>query len=250
MAQAGPEGLWPVGCFEGREVLVTGGASGIGGALAAGFLAQGAKVTVTALSDGELEAGRAVMPSAIFRQLDVRDEEAVASLVSGFDRLDHLVNCAGAIRRGEEHDPAVFQAIVDVNLNGTMRVCAAARPLLARSGGTILNTASMLSFFGGGLVPAYSASKGGVVQLTKSLAIAYAPEDIRVNAIAPGWIETPLTKALVEDPERSGPIVARTAMKRWGKPRDLVGAALFLASPLADFITGVVLPVDGGMTSL
>ena len=104
----------------------------------------------------------------------------------------------------------------------------------------------MLSFFGGGLVPAYSASKGGVVQLTKSLAIAYAPEDIRVNAIAPGWIETPLTKALVEDPERSGPIVARTAMKRWGKPRDLVGAALFLASPLADFITGVVLPVDGG----
>ena len=115
-----------------------------------------------------------------------------------------------------------------------------------KDNGCIINTASMLSFFGGGLVPAYSASKGGIAQLTKSLAIAYAEQGIRVNAIAPGWIATPLTQALQDDPERSAPIMARTPMKRWGTPDDLVGPVMFLASPQAKFVTGVVLPVDGG----
>src|SRR5690606_16949684 len=133
---------------------------------------------------------------ADLRLLDVRDGAAVRRMIAGLDRLDVLVNCAGIIRRGEELDPVVFETVVDVNLTGTMRACAAARPLLRQSRGAIVNLASMLSFFGGGLVPGYAASKGGIAQLTRSLAIAYAEDGIRVNAIAPGWIATPLTAAL------------------------------------------------------
>ncbi len=128
---------------------------------------------------------------------------AVATAVAALARLDVLVNCAGILRRGAELDPAVFADVVDINLNGSMRTCAAARALLRASGGCIVNTASMLSFFGGALVPGYAASKGGVAQLTKSLAIAYAADGIRVNAIAPGWIATRMTQALQDDPARS-----------------------------------------------
>jgi NAD(P)-dependent dehydrogenase (short-subunit alcohol dehydrogenase family) len=127
-----------------------------------------------------------------------------------------------------------------------MRVCAAARSRLAARRGCVVNTASMLSFFGGGLVPGYSASKGGVAQLTKSLAIAYAADGIRVNAVAPGWIATPLSQALQDDPARTQAILARTPMGRWGTPDDVAGPVLFLASPATRFVTGVVLPVDGG----
>jgi NAD(P)-dependent dehydrogenase (short-subunit alcohol dehydrogenase family) len=173
----------------------------------------------------------------------------------------------------------VFEQVIDINLTGTMRCCSAARPLLAKTGGAIVNIASMLSFFGGGLVPGYSASKGGVAQLTKSLAIAYAADTIRVNAVArghvsdriarmrgarpshasrtriaprlpgrhgPGWIATPLTESLQQDTARSQAILDRTPMKRWGRPEDVAGAVLFLCSPAAAFITGTILPVDGG----
>ena len=195
----------------------------------------------------ETAAGRAGTTAQV---LDVRDGAAVqalvADLVANHGPLDVVVNCAGVIRRGAEHDPVAFADTVDINLNGTMRVCAAARPALAARRGCIINTASMLSFFGGGLVPGYSASKGGVAQLTKSLAIAYAADGIRVNAVAPGWIATPLTQALQDDAARSQQILARTPLGRWGTPADVAGPVLFLASAAAQFVTGVVLPVDGG----
>jgi NAD(P)-dependent dehydrogenase (short-subunit alcohol dehydrogenase family) len=238
--------FWPNDCFKEHQVLITGGTSGIGAAIARGFLLEGASVAVTGVSVAEVEKALAGMPAVDARVLDVRDATAIDALIGGFKRLDHVVNCAGVIRRGEELDPEIFADVVDINLNGTMRVCAAARPLLARSGGTVVNTASMLSFFGGGLVPAYAASKGGIAQLTKSLAIAYAGDGIRVNAIAPGWIETPLTEKLRSDPERNAAVLSRTPMKRWGKPEDLVGGVLYLASPIASFVTGTVLVIDGG----
>ena len=239
---------WAGAFFAGRRVLVTGATSGIGAGIARGFLAAGADVVATGVTEAEVDAARAEdqLKAADLRQLDVRDGAAVTELVGRLAGLDAVVNCAGLIRRGDELDPEIFGAVVDINLTGSMRVCAAARPLLAQSGGAIVNMASMLSYFGGGLVPGYAASKGGIVQMTKSLAIAYADDGIRVNAIAPGWIETALTEPLRADPARSAAILSRTAMKRWGRPEDLVGGVLFLCSPAAGFITGAVLPIDGG----
>jgi NAD(P)-dependent dehydrogenase (short-subunit alcohol dehydrogenase family) len=228
--------------FSGQMVLVTGGTSGIGLAIAQGFRRAGATVIVAGLPAHQASELQGLEVS----DLDVTDNTSVESLLVKLDRIDVLVNAAGMIRRGQEHNIDVFQQVLDVNLNGTMRVSMAAYEKLASVEGCVVNVASMLSFFGGGLVPAYSASKGGIAQLTKSLAIAWAPKGVRVNAVAPGWITTPLTQALQDDPARAATVLARTPMARWGKPEDVVGPTLFLCSNAANFITGVILPVDGG----
>lgn len=234
--------------YTGKVVLVVGGTTGIGAGIAAAFADLGAVVTVTGATAAECATARA---AGDFRgrdaiAIDVRDQPAVARLIDDLPRLDVLVNCAGIIKRGTEHNVAAFEEVLAINLTGTMRTCTLGREKLRHSRGAIVNTASVLSFFGGGLVPAYASSKGGVAQLTKSLAIAYAPDHIRVNAIAPGWVATPLTQALQNDAQRSAAILARTPLGRWAHPDDIAGAAVFLCSPAARFITGIVMPVDGG----
>ena len=232
-----------------RRALITGGSGGIGYGVALAMVEAGYAVTVTGLTESEV-AAVPIRDGLEAATLDVTRQDSVDACLGHFDRLDALVNCAGIILRGgAEYAIEAFKTVIDVNLTGTMRMCVAAKPLLDRRGGAIVNTASMLSFFGGPLVPAYTASKGGIVQLTKALAVAWAPA-IRVNAIAPGWIETELTRGIVEDAGRSAGIVARTPAGRWGRPDDLGGAVVFLCSDAARFVTGAVLPVDGGYAAM
>jgi NAD(P)-dependent dehydrogenase (short-subunit alcohol dehydrogenase family) len=232
-----------------RQALITGGARGIGFGIAEAMLAAGYRVTVTGLTEAEVAAVPA-RDDLVAIPLDVTDDAAVAAAAGRFARLDALVNCAGMIARGREFEIDTFKAVIDVNLTGTMRMCVAARDRLAASGGAIVNTASMLSFFGGPMVPAYTASKGGVAQLTKALAAAWAKDGIRVNAVAPGWIATELTRGLAEDEARSAAILARTPMGRWGAPVDIGGVVVFLCSDAARFVTGSILPVDGGYAAM
>jgi NAD(P)-dependent dehydrogenase (short-subunit alcohol dehydrogenase family) len=228
-----------------KHVLITGGARGIGWGIAEAMLAAGYGVTVTGLTAEEAAAVPA-RPNLSAKVLDVTSDAQVEACIGELARLDALVNCAGIIlREGREFTIEGFRQVIDVNLTGTMRMCVASKPLLDRQGGAIVNMASLWSFFGGPLTPAYTASKGGVAQLTKALAVAWAPR-IRVNAIAPGWIETELTRAAQADAARSAAIVDRTPFGRWGRPSDVGGAAVFLCSDAAGFITGTVLPVDGG----
>jgi NAD(P)-dependent dehydrogenase (short-subunit alcohol dehydrogenase family) len=231
-----------------RRVLVTGGTSGIGAAAVLRLAAEGAEVTAAGLDTGATSAEVRSAASSVV-ELDVRCQDQLEALLEGFSRLDVLVNAAGIVRRGEEFRPDAFADVLDVNLTGTMRACVAGRKLLADSGGCVVNVASMLSFFGGPLVPGYSASKGGVAALTRSLAVAWATDGIRVNAVAPGWIATDLTAALQSDPVVDERILARTPLGRWGRPEDVAGAVSFLCSADAGFVTGVVLPVDGGYLS-
>ena len=239
-------GLWSDVSFDfsDRTVLITGGTSGIGRGFAEGFRQAGARVLVTGTRSADTYEG---LEGLEHRRLLVHDAEAVTALAGELDVVDVVINNAGTLtREPSELEPEGFNKTIAVNLTGAFQVCHAFKPHLSRSSGSIINIASMMSYFGSRQMPGYSASKGAIVQLTKSLAIAWAGDDIRVNAIAPGWIESNMTRSMVENPERSDPIVARTAMGRWGVPDDCTGAALFLASDAAAFITGATLNVDGG----
>ena len=218
--------------------LITGAASGIGRALFAAFGRAGYRTI-----------GIDCAPAEGVEMLDVTDDAAVTAFAANLDAVSVLVNAAGVLRLRQEYDPTEFARVVDVNLTGTMRMSVGCRAALANGKGAIINIASMHAIFGAPLSPAYAASKAGVVQLTKSLAVAWAEDGIRVNAIAPGWIETPMTAPARADAARNRAILERTPLGRWGTPDDIVGPALFLASEAARFITGAVLVVDGGYSA-
>ena len=230
--------------FSGAEVLVIGASrGGIGAAIARAFQGAGAGVTITGAEPEPAEEDRARFP---YVRLDVTDLAAVRSLAEATGRLDVLVNCAAITARGEEMEPDFFGRVVDVNLHGTFRTAIAFHEHLRASGGALVNIGSMYASFGSPKNPAYGASKAAVVQLTKSLAIAWAADGIRVNAVAPGFVVTEQSARSRTDPAHVAAVAARTPMGRWGLPEDIAGAVLFLASPAAGFMTGTCLAVDGG----
>lgn len=229
-----------------KLALVTGGAHpmGIGFASALALVKLGYDVIVTGISEAET----ALTPAnagITTRLLDVTSDASVAALVDSLPRLDALVNCAGAASYGE-FEIAAFSRTVEVNLTGTMRMAMAAHPLLARQGGAVVNIGSMYSIFGSSVAPGYAASKGGVVALTRSLATSWAADGIRVNAVAPGWIKTNMSRVMWEDPAQAEPIAARTPMGRWGDAQELGDVIGFLCAPESRYVTGVLIPVDGG----
>ncbi len=233
--------------MKGKTVLVSGGTSGIGLAIARGFADAGAEVVATGSSAGRLEAARAEAWDGLrFEQLDVRDSEAVKRFFGGLSRLDVLVNCQGVARPDREWEEDTFLDVMDINLNSAMRLSREAFPLLKSTGGSIVNVASMLSYLADESVPSYTASKTGIVGLTRALSHKYGRDGVRVNAIAPGYHRTDMTKPLWSVPDSETRIAERSALKRWGEAEDLVGPVLFLTSPAAAFVTGVTLPVDGG----
>lgn len=228
--------------FKGATAVITGGTSGLGAATAFYFADLGAKVYAVGLNADRLEIPTGKDVTAV--ELDVTDEAKVEEFVKGLDSLDILFNGAG-VNLPNQHEMGQFKKSMDINLNSAFHFSTLARPLLAKSKiGSIVNVSSMLAIFGHADGVAYSASKGAVDQVTKSLAIAYADDGIRVNAVAPGWIDTPLLAPL-KDTLGAG-ILARTPANRFGDPVEIAQAVAFLASPAASFITGAILPIDGG----
>lgn len=224
----------------GQHVLISGGTGGIGMAFARGFRASGATVTLADLKPPAKDEGFRYEP------LDVRDDAAVTALAARIDTLHVLIHCAGRLIRHEEHKADVFRDIVDIHLVGNMRLATAFRPQLARTKGCLINIGSMFSYFGAPMIPAYASAKTAIIGLTKSLAVAYRDDGIRVNAIAPGWINTEISRRGREDEAFNAKLMARLPTKRWSEPEELVGTAVFLASPAARLINGVTIPVDGG----
>lgn len=232
---------------DGFHAVVIGGAGDIGTAISNLFCELGATVTATgidhaAIARSALRPG----PGLSIIALDVTDDHAVSALASRTPRADALINCAGILARDKEFEIETFMKVINVNLTGTFRTAMAFRPLLAHRGGAIVNIASMNATLALPRIPAYCASKGGVVMLTKALALAWASDGIRVNAVAPGYIETAINEVGRSDAAHYNRIAERTAFKRWGKPDDVAGAVVFLCMPAARYATGTVVVVDGG----
>ena len=234
--------------YSGKTILISGGSSGIGLAMARAFERSGGDVWITGTL-ARAEEYEDDLAGLTFRQLDMQDAAAVDALPPSLPALDVLINCAGnTIRNDDAYQPENFDKVVAINLNGTFRLSMAALPRLKEGPGCVINIASMTSYFGAPGSPGYGASKAGILELTQTLGVAWAPLGVRVNGIAPGWIATKLTNYWREA-ERDRQILERTPMGRWGRPDEMAGAALFLASEAASFVTGVTLPVDGGYTA-
>jgi NAD(P)-dependent dehydrogenase (short-subunit alcohol dehydrogenase family) len=225
-----------------KVAVITGGGSGIGRACAEALAARGYRAVCCGLDRDDDAPGQLE-----FVRLDVTDERAVGEFAAGLPRVAALVNCAGMIlHEGREFSAEGFRRVIDVNLVGTQLVTVALRSALAAARGSVVNLASVWSFFGSPRNPAYAASKGAVVQITRSHAVAFAAEGIRVNAVAPGWIDTRLAAGAIRNPERSVAIMARIPLARWGTPADVADVVAFLVSDQARYVTGAVLAVDGG----
>jgi NAD(P)-dependent dehydrogenase (short-subunit alcohol dehydrogenase family) len=231
----------------GFHAVVIGGAGDIGASIANLFCDLGATVSATGV-DANAIARSQLRPreNLKVRELDVTDDAAVCAFAAQHSRVDALINCAGILARDKEFEIETFQKVLDVNLTGTFRTCMAFQPQLAQSKGSIVNIASMNATLALPRIPAYCASKGGVVMLTKSLALAWAEQDIRVNAVAPGYIETSINAAGRTDEIHYRRIADRTAFRRWGQPDEVAGAVAFLCMPASRYATGTVVAVDGG----
>ncbi|MFG1244605.1 SDR family oxidoreductase [Xanthobacter sp. DSM 14520] len=235
----------------GKVAVVTGGGSGLGLACARRLAGQGFRVHALGK---DLEINLETEPAAAgndaafsFTDFDVTDEAAVLAFASRLDGLDVLINAAGIILHDmAEYAPAGFRRVIDVNLNGSQLMAWSLHDHLKARKGCVVNFASMWSTFGSGRNPAYSASKGAVLQLTRSLAVGWAADGIRVNAVAPGWIKTRMSVNAMSDPVRAEPIMRRIPLGQWGEPEDIAAAVSFLVSPEARYVTGAMLPVDGG----
>jgi 2-deoxy-D-gluconate 3-dehydrogenase len=248
--------------LDGRVAVVTGGNGGIGLGMARGLAMAGARVVVAARNETKSLSAvaelKALGSDALALPVDVTDEQSVARLVQAIaercGRLDILVNNAGVNIRvpAQELQLDQWRQVLDANLTSAFLCARAVYPHMKRVGaGKIINIGSMLSIFGAAFAPAYGASKGGVVQLTKSLAVAWAADNIQVNAVLPGWVDTDLTRqARAQIPGLNERVLARSPAGRWGDAADFEGVAVFLASRASDFITGAVIPVDGGYSSL
>jgi len=238
--------------FDGSRVLVTGGTSGIGHAIASAFAAAGAQVTITGTKASADEYDVDCSPFT-YRRCRLTDTAEIEAVAAGLDRLDVLVNNAGQNLPGgrNEYEPEVFEEAVAINLFGAFRMATAVRPLLTASArASVVNLASMSSFFAVELVPGYGAAKAGVVQMTKTLAVAWAKDGIRVNAVAPGIVETGMTAPMLPFEQMTAPMLARIPLARFARPAEIAPTVLFLSSEGAGYITGETVRIDGGFSVL